>query len=94
MEKQLLSVILEKIKTKTFKAFGRFIQGLNGRYITAEDVGTTEADMDLIHLEKQTTNRGFQQRMVVNPSPITAFGVYKGMKAAKEAFGNSLFLRR
>ncbi len=34
-----------------FRAFGRFIEGLNGRYITAEDVGTTEDDMDLIHLE-------------------------------------------
>ncbi|HZH60181.1 MAG TPA: branched-chain amino acid dehydrogenase, partial [Metabacillus sp.] len=31
-----------------FRAFGRYIQGLNGRYITAEDVGTTVADMDLI----------------------------------------------
>jgi glutamate dehydrogenase/leucine dehydrogenase len=34
-----------------FRALGRYIQGLNGRYITAEDVGTTESDMDLIHME-------------------------------------------
>ncbi len=34
-----------------FRALGRFIQGLNGRYITAEDVGTTVSDMDLIHEE-------------------------------------------
>lgn len=34
-----------------FRAFGRFIQGLNGRYITAEDVGTTVEDMDIIHQE-------------------------------------------
>src|SRR5699024_7100949 len=34
-----------------FRAFGRYIQSLNGRYITAEDVGTTVHDMDLIHME-------------------------------------------
>ena len=34
-----------------FRAFGRYVQGLNGRYITAEDVGTTVADMDIIHEE-------------------------------------------
>ena len=34
-----------------FRALGRFIEGLGGRYITAEDVGTTEEDMDLINLE-------------------------------------------
>ena len=34
-----------------FRALGRFIQGLNGRYITAEDVGTTVTDMDLMHEE-------------------------------------------
>ena len=34
-----------------FRAFGRFVQGLNGRYITAEDVGTTVENMDLIHEE-------------------------------------------
>src|SRR5690606_18364817 len=34
-----------------FRAFGRYVQGLNGRYITAEDVGTTEEDMDTIYEE-------------------------------------------
>lgn len=73
-----------------FRAFGRFIQGLNGRYITAEDVGTTEADMDLIHLETDyVTGISAADGKSGNPSPITAFGVYKGMKAAaKEAFGS------
>lgn len=72
-----------------FRAFGRFIQGLNGRYITAEDVGTTEEDMDLIHLETDyvagtSTGSGSSG----NPSPVTAYGIYQGMKAAaKEAFG-------
>ncbi|OZM57607.1 leucine dehydrogenase [Lottiidibacillus patelloidae] len=72
-----------------FRAFGRYIQGLNGRYITAEDVGTTVADMDLIHEETQyVTGVSPAFGSSGNPSPVTAFGVYRGMKAAaKEAFG-------
>lgn len=72
-----------------FRAFGRFIEGLNGRYITAEDVGTTEADMDLIHLETDyVTGVSAEFGSSGNPSPVTAFGVFKGMQAAaKEAFG-------
>ncbi|MFP3124455.1 branched-chain amino acid dehydrogenase [Ectobacillus funiculus] len=72
-----------------FRAFGRFIQGLNGRYITAEDVGTTVADMDIIHEETDyVTGISPSFGSSGNPSPVTAFGVYRGMKAAaKEAFG-------
>lgn len=73
-----------------FRAFGRYIQGLNGRYITAEDVGTTVADMDLIHQEtKFVTGISPEFGSSGNPSPVTAFGVYRGIKAAaKEAFGS------
>ncbi len=73
-----------------FRAFGRYIQGLNGRYITAEDVGTTVADMDLIHEETDfVTGISPAFGSSGNPSPVTAYGVYKGMKAAaKEAFGS------
>ncbi|QDP40548.1 Leu/Phe/Val dehydrogenase [Radiobacillus deserti] len=73
-----------------FRAFGRYIQGLNGRYITAEDVGTTVADMDLIHQETNfVTGISPEFGSSGNPSPVTAFGVYKGIKAAaKEAFGS------
>ncbi|MFD1777168.1 branched-chain amino acid dehydrogenase [Fredinandcohnia salidurans] len=73
-----------------FRAFGRYIQGLNGRYITAEDVGTTVADMDLIHEETDfVTGISPAFGSSGNPSPVTAFGVYRGMKAAaKEAFGS------
>ncbi len=73
-----------------FRAFGRYIQGLNGRYITAEDVGTTVADMDLIHEETDyVTGISPAFGSSGNPSPVTAYGVYRGMKAAaKEAFGN------
>ncbi|WP_209123110.1 branched-chain amino acid dehydrogenase [Alkalihalobacillus sp. BA299] len=69
-----------------FRAFGRFIQGLNGRYITAEDVGTTVADMDLIHEETDyVTGISPAFGSSGNPSPVTAYGVYVGMKAAAKA---------
>jgi leucine dehydrogenase len=73
-----------------FRAFGRYIQGLNGRYITAEDVGTTVADMDIIHEETDyVTGISPAFGSSGNPSPVTAYGVYRGMKAcAKEAFGS------
>lgn len=73
-----------------FKALGRFIKGLNGQYITAEDVGTTVEDMDLIneetdHVTGTTPGTGSSG----DPSPVTAYGIYKGMKAAaKEAYGS------
>ncbi|GLC88780.1 branched-chain amino acid dehydrogenase [Lysinibacillus piscis] len=72
-----------------FRALGRFIHGLNGRYITAEDVGTTVTDMDLIHEETDyVTGISPAFGSSGNPSPVTAYGVYRGMKAsAKEAFG-------
>lgn len=76
-----------------FRVFGRYIQGLNGRYITAEDVGTTTKDMDLIHLETNfvTGTSPVTPEAAGNPSPITAYGIYNGMKAAaKEAFGSDV----
>lgn len=73
-----------------FRAFGRYIQGLNGRYITAEDVGTTVEDMDLIYMETNyVTGISPEFGSSGNPSPATAYGVYLGIKAsAKEAFGS------
>ncbi|RST73769.1 Glu/Leu/Phe/Val dehydrogenase [Siminovitchia acidinfaciens] len=74
-----------------FRAFGRFIQGLNGRYITAEDVGTTVEDMDLIYEETNfVTGISSAFGSSGNPSPVTAYGCFVGMKAAvKEAFGSN-----
>ncbi len=75
-----------------FRAFGRYIQGLNGRYITAEDVGTTVEDMDIIHEETNfvTGISPAYGGASGNPSPVTAYGVYRGMKAAvKEVYGTS-----
>ncbi|WP_186578019.1 branched-chain amino acid dehydrogenase [Aquibacillus kalidii] len=75
-----------------FRAFGRYIQGLNGRYITAEDVGTTVQDMDIIHEETDyVTGISPAFGSSGNPSPVTAYGVYKGIKAAaKEMFGSDM----
>src|SRR5690625_1579211 len=70
------------------RSFGRYVESLNGRYITAEDVGTTEEDMDFIHMETKYVT-GTSVGGVGDPSPITARGIYYGMKAAaKEAFGS------
>ncbi len=73
-----------------FRAFGRFVEGLNGRYITAEDVGTTVQDMDWIYQETDyVAGTSLKPGTAGNPSPATAHGVYVGMKAgAKEAFGS------
>lgn len=73
-----------------FRAFGRYVQSLNGRYITAEDVGTTVEDMDFIKLETNyVTGVSEAFGSSGNPSPITAYGIYHGMKAAaKFAFGS------
>lgn len=70
-----------------FRRYGRFVNSLNGMYITAEDVGTSTQDMMWVH---QETNHvcGLPGKSG-DPSPITALGVYVGMKAcAKLQFGN------
>ncbi|MDX8046492.1 Glu/Leu/Phe/Val dehydrogenase dimerization domain-containing protein [Gracilibacillus sp. S3-1-1] len=72
-----------------FRTFGRFIEGLNGRYITGEDVGSTVEDMETIRKEtKYATGVSPELGGCGNPSPFTAHGVYKGIKsAALKAFG-------
>lgn len=71
-------------------AFGRYIDSLSGKYITAEDVGTTTPDMDLIRtVTKNVTGISEANGGSGNPSPVTAYGVYMGMKAAaKYKFGS------
>ena len=63
-----------------FRAHGRFIQTLGGRYITAEDIGTSPADMEYIKLE--TDHVAGLLGLSGDPSPVTGYGVYVGMKAA------------
>src|SRR5690554_306896 len=67
------------------QAFARYVDSLSGRYITAEDVGTTTADMDLIHsITPHVTGISESLGGAGNPSPVTAYGVYMGMKAAAQ----------
>jgi leucine dehydrogenase len=73
-----------------FRSFGRFVDGLGGRYITAEDVGMTEREMEWIYSETEYVT-GIPKALggSGNPSPVTAYGVYMGVKAcAKKAYGN------
>ncbi|WP_161878691.1 Leu/Phe/Val dehydrogenase [Alkalibacterium sp. MB6] len=74
-----------------FRAFGRFVEGLNGRYITAADVGTGEVQMDYVYQETNyVAGTSLKPGTSGNPSPSTAHGVYMGMKAAaKKAFGTA-----
>ena len=77
----------DSVKREAFwRAFGRYIEGLNGRYITAEDVNTTTSDMDYIAMETNFVV-GIASKSG-NPSPFTARGVLKAIKACiKEVYG-------
>ncbi len=63
-----------------FRAHGRFVDTLGGRYITAADVGTSSADMEMIHLETEYV-AGLPGKSG-DPSPVTGYGVFMAMKAA------------
>jgi leucine dehydrogenase len=85
------AVIIGDNKTKDrellFRAHGRFVEALGGRYITAEDVGTSTADMDYVHMETKNVS-GLAGRSG-DPSPVTAHGVFRAIQAAaKERWGN------
>ena len=63
-----------------FRAHGRFVESLSGRYVTAEDVNTSPADMDYVHMETDyvaglATKSG-------DPSPVTAHGVFRSIEAS------------
>lgn len=72
------------------RRFGAFVDSLGGKYITAEDVGMTTRDMEYIHMETdhvvgipETLGGGG------DPSPVTAYGVFMGMKAAvRKVYGS------
>jgi leucine dehydrogenase len=85
------SVIIGDNKTADreliFRAHGRFVESLGGRYITAEDVGTSTADMDYVHMETDYVS-GLAGRSG-DPSPVTAHGVFRSIQAsAKERWGS------
>jgi len=72
------------------RRFGKFVNSLSGKYITAEDVGINTKDMEYVYMEtKHVTGIPEWLGGSGDPSPVTAFGVYMGMKAgAKKAYGN------
>jgi len=63
-----------------FRAHGRAVESLGGRYITAEDVGTSVDDMEFVRMETESV-AGVHGRSG-DPSPVTAFGIYRGIKAS------------
>lgn len=70
-----------------FKRFGRFVESLSGNYITAEDVGISPADM--VWVSKETNHVVGLPGKSGDPSPVTAYGTYMGMKAcAKLRYGS------
>ncbi len=79
------------MKTEAFlRRFGKFVQSLGGKYITAEDVNMKTRDMEIIGMETQyVTGLPELRGGGGDPSPVTAYGTYLGMKAtAKKVYGN------
>ncbi|MCB9541354.1 MAG: Glu/Leu/Phe/Val dehydrogenase [Myxococcales bacterium] len=94
------AVIIGNAKTDKnealFRSYGRFIQGISGRYITAEDVGTTVRDMEWVRMETDHVV-GISRSLggSGDPSPFTALGVFEGMKSAlKWQTGSESFEKR
>ncbi len=73
-----------------WRRYGRFVNSLNGKYYTAEDVGTSTRIMEYIALETPfVAGKPDYLGGSGDPSPVTAYGVYLGMKAAaKYKYGN------
>lgn len=78
-----------------FRAFGRYVESLNGLYITAEDVGTDMEDMEIVLTETRwVTGVSPAHGGSGDPSPVTAYGVLQGMKAAAKWAWDSSELKR
>ncbi len=80
-----------KLKSEALlRRFGKFINSLGGKYITAEDVSMNSSDMEIIHSEtKYVSGLPVSMGGSGDPSPVTAYGVYVSMKAsAKEVYGS------
>lgn len=69
------------------KAFGRYVEALAGRYITAEDVGMKVQDIDIIRTQTHFAVGGSNEGGSGDPSGMTALGTFQGMKAAIKAAG-------
>ena len=90
------AVIIGDSKTQKtpelMRRFGEFVHSLSGKYITAEDVGMETEDMDIVReVTPFVTGISEEKGGAGNPSPITAYGVFMGMKAAaKYRFGSDI----
>ena len=73
-----------------FRSFGRYVESLNGRYITAADVGIKTENLDTMYLETDyVVGISESYGSSGNPGPVTGMGVYRGMlRTAKEVFGD------
>jgi len=93
------AVIIGDSKTQKtenlFRSFGRFVEGLGGRYITAEDVGTNIRNMEQVRIETDYVT-GISQALggSGDPSPVTAYGVFVGIKASVKERLNRMALDR
>jgi leucine dehydrogenase len=78
------SVIIGDNRTRNremlFRSHGRFVESLGGRYVTAEDVGTSTSDMDFVHMETDYV-AGLAGKSG-DPSPVTAHGVFRAIQAS------------
>lgn len=85
------SIIIGDNKTQNrealLRAHGRFVDTLNGRYITAEDVGTSPADMEIMRLE--TRHVAGLLGGSGDPSPFTARGVFRAIQASSRFLWNT-----
>jgi len=85
------SIIVRNERTidreQMFRAHGRFVETFGGRYITAEDVGTSPADMEFVRLE--TNHVAGLLGKSGDPSPVTARGVFRALLAAARYRWNS-----
>ena len=88
------AVIIGDSKTQKtpelMRKFGEFVHSLSGKYITAEDIGMDTQDMDTVReVTPYVTGISESKGGAGNPSPITAYGVFMGMKAAAQyKYGN------
>lgn len=75
---------------RLFRAYGRIVDSLQGRYITAEDVGTTTLDMDMVRRETRwALGNSVALGGSGDPSPVTARGLYAATRAvAQKLWGN------
>lgn len=75
----------QKVKTEELLlAFGEFVDSLGGKYITAKDVGMEVADLDIVARKTKYVRGTSAKNSSGDPSPVTAFGVFQGIRAAAQ----------